>query len=135
MSKDYSIIAIIELYYNPKNVLEILLRGKKLGLNYLEPNLSQYDPSLLKPISNEKTILNTLQVENFVATNIKNTFFFFHIFNKNGQIELCFNHFSYPWYKVYSPSNIEDIDIKKYTILLMDLINHWRILSFIIENK
>jgi hypothetical protein len=95
----------------------------------------QYNPILLRSIPDEKAALSILDIEKFLVAHFENTFFFFYISNKDGEIEICLNHFSYPWYKSYSSLNIEDIDILRYAKILMDLIMPWRILSFSIERK
>lgn len=133
MSLGYSIITELYKEYSRQNIIEILKKGELLGITYYEFVPGEYEIRTL-PFSAEEAatyILHNTKDTPWIIGKINDTQITIHFMNFPLGIALMFNNFTYPWIKIFN--NTQEIDIVKYTKLMLDFVENYEIIKLVVE--
>lgn len=131
MALGYSVHVDIDLLYNPENVLLILEKGKSLSMKYHFLN-DQYEFSK-DEITTHQALEILLEKDFFkirwIPVIYLDTSFFLHILTEDKKIIVMLSSLSHRWSKEFL-NNIEDLDMDRYSRLMLDLVGDHKIESF-----
>ena len=137
MALGYSITAKLDAYYDSNNIEFILNKGITIGLRYSEFILGKIDYSSAPYLSLNKALEAVIQgisdsSLHCLVVKFQETFATLHFVNDGKYLLIMFSGMSFLWSKKYSNGK-EDIDIARYTRLLLDLVDDFKILELHVE--
>lgn len=139
MSQRYFFDCIIDRDFEKSSISEILIKGLELGFTYLKPNFDVDLSQILEineaiDIIYEGTIVDN-DLVNFLIVKCNDTYFYLHIKNNKPEIEISFSFLLLPWQRIFEQHNIEDVDVNRYILLLLNLAEKYRIFSLIAKKE
>lgn len=140
MSLGYSIASELDLAYTSENIQTILEIGQGLGILYYKSNENSdnfFDITLLPSVTNAVNYLlyekeNEYDSLHYVTAKLEETIFNFHILN-DAKIIIMFNGLGFAWSKKFIGQEKPDLDIQRYTKLMLDIIKDFKIKSLVVE--
>ena len=139
MALGYSIDAKIDLGYNKKSIRIILEKGFKKGFYYSEFILGKIDYADSPLLTLDQAVESVWKGNagsglHCIIIRAENTFAIEHFIDEEIYITVMITGFSYPWLKKFQNGK-EDINIARYTRLLLDIIDDFRILELHVDKN
>lgn len=135
MSVDYSVFCNLNLKYNDDNIKKILSKGEKLGMQYYtstfgcipaENDIQLYTNTAIEEFKKDPPIIRVVYQETLLS---------FGIFkNSDNRISIMFPSLGCGWSKIFQDGT-EDLDMDRYSRLMLDLIDDYQIESFVVEKS
>lgn len=136
MALEYFLDACIDTYLNRESIEYILKKGAHLGMKYYAVNqgydaFKRYNLDINEIVSKEFSH----ELENkLIPVQFKDTFFIMHFINDIIATRIIFTSLSPNWSKTF-PDGTNDLDMARYIRLMLDLINDYKIRSFVAEKE
>lgn len=133
MSLGYAISTVIDLQYNPINIQKILEKGAYLEFLYYTFTFEDVDLSKKIPLSLEvaaSLIFNGIPDQmHCVFAQKQEMYFNLYILKESDNTTIVFHGFKNAWYRAQSNPEDYDLDLVRYTRLMLDLIEEYRLIE------